>query len=155
MSYSDFFKCAKRRRRKKFAHSYFRNALRDFLQIWCVVSLGRWAPPQQLWDQPGKRLQSYECVKIATLLFLLIYSLPFVRAPFSWAARHTTLCLDNFTALHAYIPVNILTPVCVRPVSWAARHTTVCLDPYLRVKTRYLLSQRASYKSISSFFAEI
>ena len=34
-------------------------------------------------------------MKIATLLFLLIYSLPFARAPFSWAARHTTVCLDN------------------------------------------------------------
>ena len=33
-------------------------------------------------------------MKIATLLFLLIYSLPFARAPFSWAARHTTVCLD-------------------------------------------------------------
>jgi len=34
-------------------------------------------------------------VKIATLLFLSIYSLRFARAPFSWAARHTTVCLDT------------------------------------------------------------
>ena len=32
-------------------------------------------------------------MKIATLLYLLIYS-QFVRTPFSWAARHTTVCLD-------------------------------------------------------------
>ena len=35
----------------------------DFLQIWCVVSLGRQAPPQQLWCSLDKRTWSYECVK--------------------------------------------------------------------------------------------
>ena len=89
-----FFKCAKRRRRRKkntwkFSHSNLRNALRDFLRIWCVVSLGRQAPPQQLWCSSDKRSWSYECVKIATLLFLFIYSL------FSWVAQHTTMRLDN------------------------------------------------------------
>ena len=92
-----FFKCAKRRRRRekndkktrKFAHSYLRNALCDFLRIFCVVSLGRQAPPQQLWCSSDKRSWSYECFKIATLFFLFIYSL------FSWAARYTTVCLDN------------------------------------------------------------
>jgi len=58
----------------KFAHSYLGNTLRDFLQIWCAVSLGRWAPIQQLWCSSDKRSWSYECVKIATLLFLLVYS---------------------------------------------------------------------------------
>jgi len=55
----------------KFAHSYLGNALCDFLQIWWVVSLGRQAPPQQLWYSSDKRSWSYECMKIATLLFLL------------------------------------------------------------------------------------
>ena len=74
-SYNDLFKCAKRRRKNsKFAHSYLGNALRDFLQIRCVVSLGRRAPLQQLWYSSDKRSWSYECVKIATLLFPLIYS---------------------------------------------------------------------------------
>ena len=42
-------------------------------------------------------------MKIATLLFLLIYSLPFARAPFSWAARHTTVCLDIAIKLPMYL----------------------------------------------------
>jgi len=76
VSYSDFFKCAKKTKKKthKFAHSYLGNALRNFLWNWCVVSLGRRAPPQQLWYSSDKRSWSYECVKITTLLFLLIYS---------------------------------------------------------------------------------
>ena len=36
----------------------------------------------------------YECVKIATLLFLLVYSLLFAHPPFSWAGLHPTVCLD-------------------------------------------------------------
>ena len=52
-------------------------------------------------------------MKIATLLFLLIYSLPFARAPFSWAARHTTVCLDVFAVLCVSWPVYV---VCVDSV---------------------------------------
>ena len=59
---------------KKTTHSYLGNPLRNYLQIWCVVSLGRRAPPQQLWYSSDKRSWSYEYVKIATLLLLLIYS---------------------------------------------------------------------------------
>ena len=64
----------KKRKICKFAHSHLRNGLQNFLQIWYVVSSSRWAPPQKLWHPSDKRSQSYECMKIATLLFLLIYS---------------------------------------------------------------------------------
>ena len=66
------------------------NALCYFLQIWCVVSLNRRAPPQQLWCSSDKRSWSFQCVKIMTLVFLLIYS----HGLSSWATRHTTVCLD-------------------------------------------------------------
>ena len=42
-----------KKREKKFAHSYLGNALCNFLQIWCVVSLGGRAPPQQLLELIG------------------------------------------------------------------------------------------------------
>ena len=48
---------------------------------------------QQIWHQSDKRSRSYECVKIVALLFLLIYSCS-LRAPFSWAPWHITMCLD-------------------------------------------------------------
>ena len=50
------------------------NSLCDFLQIWCAVSPSGWEPPQHIWYQSDKRSWSYECMKIMTLLFLLIYS---------------------------------------------------------------------------------
>ena len=59
-----------------------------------VASCYRRALPLQIWCSSDKRSRIYECVKIVTLLFLLIYSLPFAHTPFSWAARHTTMCLD-------------------------------------------------------------
>ena len=55
-------------------NAFLGNTSCDFLQSWSVVFLGRQAPPQQLWCFSDKRSWSYECVKIATLLLLLIYS---------------------------------------------------------------------------------
>jgi len=94
--------CAKRRKNKtkneeqnwNFAHWYLGNGWCDLLQFWKVASPYRQALPQQIRCSSDKGWRIYKCVKIATLLFLLIYSLPFVRPPFSWAARHTTVCLD-------------------------------------------------------------
>ena len=63
-----------KKKTQKFVHSYLRNALCSFLQIWCVVYLGKGTPPQQHWNQSDKRSRSYECVKIVSLLFPLIYS---------------------------------------------------------------------------------
>jgi len=77
-----------------FAHLYLGNSWRDLLQFWNVASPYRQTLPQQIWCSSDKRWRIYECAKIATLLFLLIYSLPFAQPPFSWAARHTTVCLD-------------------------------------------------------------
>jgi len=39
----------------KFAHSNLKNGLCNFLQIWYLVSLGRQAPPQQLWHPSDKK----------------------------------------------------------------------------------------------------
>ena len=60
-----------------FGLSYLGNALRDLIQFWNSAFPYRQALPQQMWWSLGKRSQIYECVKIATLLFLFIYSLPF------------------------------------------------------------------------------
>ena len=81
-----------KKKTRKFAHPYLRKTLRDFLQIWCVVSLGRWAPPQQLWFSLDKMSWSYECVKLATLLFLLIYSRS-LHAPHFLGPHDTLLCV--------------------------------------------------------------
>ena len=96
MSYSNFCLCKKERERKtrKSTHSYLVNSFYDFLMQ--LVSPSRQAPPQQVWwYQSDKRSQSYECVKIATFLFLLISALmQFVGTPFSLAAPHT-MCLES------------------------------------------------------------
>ena len=60
---------------------YLRNGWRDLLQFWNVASRHRRALPQQIWCFSDKRLLIYECMKIATLLFLLIYLLLFAQAP--------------------------------------------------------------------------
>ena len=91
---ADFVICAKRRRKKtskkktknknwNFGLLYLGKAGRDLLQFCNPASPYRpyrRAVPQQIWWSSGKRSRIYECVKIATLLFLLIYSLPFLRA---------------------------------------------------------------------------
>ena len=90
--------CEKKKKTKNknwnFGHSYLENGWRDLLQLRHVASCYRRAFPQQIKCSSDKRSQIYECVKIATLLSLLIYSLPFAHTPYSWAARHTTVCLD-------------------------------------------------------------
>ena len=57
-----FFQVCKKTKKKtwKFAHSYLGNALCNFLQIWYVISLGRQAPPHELWCSLNKRSWSYE-----------------------------------------------------------------------------------------------
>ena len=88
-----FFQVSEKRKKKlesMLTHISGGNALCCFLQIWCVVSLDRRAPLQQLWCSSDKKPWSFQCVKIVTLVFLLIYS----RSLSSWATRHTTVCLD-------------------------------------------------------------
>ena len=41
---------------QKFAHLYLSNTLCNFLQIWYVIFLSRWAPPQQIQHQSDERL---------------------------------------------------------------------------------------------------
>jgi len=48
--FSSVWKDYENKKTWKFAHSYLGNASYNFLQIWFVVSFGRRAPPQQLWD---------------------------------------------------------------------------------------------------------
>ena len=84
-----FFVCVKKK--WKFSHSYLKNDLCNFLQIWYVAFLGRQAPPQQIWHSSDKRSWSYECVKIATLVFLSIYlSSYIVCTPLPVFLGHTT-----------------------------------------------------------------
>ena len=74
--------------KRNFVRSYLENGWSDFLQIWYVDS-----PNWEIWFQSDKGLQSYIGVKIAFYFFLFIYSR--CGAPTSWAARHTTVCLDT------------------------------------------------------------
>ena len=84
---ADFVICAKRRRiRKKilhknwnFVHSYLGNGWHNSLQFWHVASPYRLALPQQIWWSSDKKWWIYECLKITTLLFLLMYSLLFAH----------------------------------------------------------------------------
>jgi len=83
-----------------FKGSYLRNAWCDLVEIWNV----RW----RCWPAfPALKLfsfvkvsQSYVCMKITLFFFLLITH--GCGAPASWAARHTTMCLDleNNTHIH-------------------------------------------------------
>ena len=79
--------------KRNFVRSYLGNGWSDFLHIWYVDSPNRAARLQQIWSQSEKGSQSYIGVKIAFSFFLLIYSR--CGAPTSWAARHTTVCLDH------------------------------------------------------------
>ena len=76
---------------RKFVLLYLGNTLHDFLQIWCVVLVGR-----HLHSNFGvlldKRTWSYECGKIATLLFLLICSHN-LRAPCFLGLHDTLPCV--------------------------------------------------------------
>jgi len=80
---------------RNFGHSYLGNGWSDLLQLWNVASCYRRALPLQIWCSLDKRIRIYERVKITTLLYLLIYTLLFAHAPFSWAARHTTVYLHK------------------------------------------------------------
>ena len=92
--YRNFCKCAKRRRKKRnFGRSYLGNGLSDFLQIWNVDSPSWRATLQQIWFQSDRLSPRYKSVKMTFSFFLYkIYSR--CGAPASWAARHTTVCLD-------------------------------------------------------------
>ena len=74
-----------------FAVAYLGNAQSDFAQIWNVECCSWRECPQQKSSCFIKEAQSYGCAKIAFSFFLSIYSR---YAPASWAARHTTVCLD-------------------------------------------------------------
>ena len=78
---------------ENFGCLYLGNGIGDFLQILYVGSPTAWAPVQQMWFQSDKGSRSYKSVKITFTFFLLIYSRRGALA--SWAAQHTTVCLDN------------------------------------------------------------
>ena len=135
-SYSLFFDlCEKTKKKKKtknknwnFGLSYLGNAWHDLLQFWNPASPYRRAVPQQIWWSSGKRLRIYGCVKIATLLFLLIYSLR-LRAPqASWAARHTTMCLDKIEQQYV--------------VHHKSRHMVVCCVAQLGTQMEWVYKQK-------------
>jgi len=77
------------RKKKKlfqnFAHLYLAIGWSNLLQIWYLVQ-GISAA------NLGKISQSYIGVKITFFVFLSLYSCCSMMA--SWAARHTTVCLD-------------------------------------------------------------
>ena len=82
----------KKKKKQNFGRSYLINGLSDFLQIWNVDSPSWRATLQQIWFQSEKLSPKYKSVKMTFSFFLQIYSR--CGAPASWAARHTTMCLD-------------------------------------------------------------
>ena len=85
-------KTKKEKKKRNFGHSYLRNGLSDFLQIWNVDSPSWRETLQQIWFQSDEVSPRYKCVKMTFFFFLSIYSR--CGAPASWAARHTIVCLD-------------------------------------------------------------
>ena len=93
--YINFCRCAKdeeQEKKRNFGRSYLGNGFSDFLQIWNVDSPSWRATLQQIWFQSDKLSPRYKSVKMTFSFFLQIYSR--CGAPASWAARHTTVCLD-------------------------------------------------------------
>ena len=86
-----------KKKKPNFGRSYLGNGLSDFLQIWNVDSPSWRATLQQSWFQSDKVSPRYKSVKMTFSFFLLIYSR--CGAPDSWAARHTTVCLDQSNTL--------------------------------------------------------
>ena len=89
---------------------YLRNGWYDLLQIWNVASHHKRALIWQIWCSSDKRSRIYECVKIATLLFLLIYSLLFARAP-SFLGRTTHYCVSWSTFNYRFESHTHLKPI--------------------------------------------
>ena len=63
-----------------------------FFKFGMETPLTGWHVSSNIWFQSDMGSQSYIGVKIAFSFFLLIHSR--CGAPTSWAARHTTVCLD-------------------------------------------------------------
>ena len=79
---------------QNFVHLYLGISWYDLHQIWYVDSPSSGASQQQIWLNSGKRSRSYIGVKITFFVFLSIYSR--CGATASWAAQHTTVCLEFF-----------------------------------------------------------
>jgi len=96
-SYFHTFTKRKKKKNEKtlptFEGSYLRNAQRDLVEIW-HVRWWRWLAFPSAKISFIKVSLSYIYVKIALLFFLLITH--GCGAPASWAAWHTTVCLDVY-----------------------------------------------------------
>ena len=74
-SYGIFFHlCEKKKRRRKHTKVCSLISCEKLTQFWYAVFPSRQASPQHIQYQSDERSRSYECVKITTLLLLLIYS---------------------------------------------------------------------------------
>ena len=103
----------KKKKNWNFGLSYLRNGWHNLLQIWNVASQYRRALPQQICVL-DKRSQIYEYVKIAALLFLLIYSLPFARAPgFLGRTTHYSTLRCLFILRCAFSPTAAALNACI------------------------------------------
>ena len=98
---------------QSFSHSYLRIDWHNLLQIWYVDLPRSGASVEQIWLNWDKWSQSYIGVKITFLILLSIYSQ--CDTITSWAARHTTVCLEastNCTNVGNYHPVSLTSPTC-------------------------------------------
>ena len=92
----------KKKKRRTKTETLVSHSWHDVLQFWNPDSPYRQAVPQQIWCSSDKRSHIYECVKITTLLFLLIYTHSCLRMP-RFLGPHDTLpcvlyrrlCLDQ------------------------------------------------------------
>ena len=72
---------------------YFQNGWHDLLQIWYVFFTDMPAPAQQFRFAWSMTMELRMCVRSYFVLRVNISTLC-MHAPFSWAARHTTMCFD-------------------------------------------------------------
>jgi len=95
VSYSNFAKCAKRRKNKEiFFKSYLRNGWRNFLQIWNMAL--PWVEGTSVVNLVLFRsdiMELHMCKNCSFVLPVNMLTL-FGCVLFSWATWHTSMCLD-------------------------------------------------------------
>ena len=112
--------CDKKKKNKKkkkkneetqpiFEVAYLGNARSDFAQIWNVECCSWGACPQQKSSCFIKEAQSYGGAKIAFSSCQYTHG---CYAPASWAARHTTVCLDIYIYNGTYLYASVNTFQC-------------------------------------------
>ena len=101
----------KNEEKRNFGRLHLGNGLSDLFQIWHVDSPSWQATLLKFWFQSDKVSSRYKSVKMTFSFFLLIYSR--CGAPASWAARHTTMCLNICLVGQAVLHMSQISSSCI------------------------------------------